>query len=96
MTININLKRNNMIVDCKIVMTNIKVKELTGRESILFMPFSFDISIITAYRQSVDDDSTPEEYSVIYTEYGDTYCIDISYGEFNYMYKKYIDANKTI
>ena len=82
-----------MIVDCKIVMTNIKVKELTGRESILFMPFSFDISMITAYRQSVDDDSTPEEYTVIYTEYGDTYCIDISYGEFNYIYKKYIDDN---
>lgn len=89
-----------MIVDCKIVMTNIKVKELTGQESILFMPFSFDtcfdISMITAYRQSVDDNGNAEDYTVVYTEYGDTYCIDITYGEFNYMYKKYIDDNKTI
>ena len=52
--------------------------------------------MVTAYRQSVDDDSNPEEYSVIYTEYGDTFCIDISYGELNYMYKKYIDDNKTV
>jgi len=85
-----------MIIDCKIVMTNLKVKELTGQESILFMPFSFDISMITAYRQSVDDNGEAEEYTVVYTEYGDTYCIDITYGEFNYMYKKYIDDNKTI
>jgi hypothetical protein len=82
-----------MIVDCKIIMTNLKVRELTGQDSIILMPFSFDISMVTAYRQSVDDDSIPEEYSVIYTEYGDTYCIDISYGEFNYIYKKYINDN---
>ncbi len=82
-----------MLVETNIIMNNIKIKELTGKESIILTPFSFDISMITAYRQSVDDDSNPEDYTVIYTEYGDVYCIDITYGEFNYMYKKYIDAN---
>lgn len=82
-----------MIVDCNIIMNNIKIKELTGKESIILTPFSFDISMVTAYRQSIDDDSNPEDYTVIYTEYGDVYCIDITYGEFNYMYKKFTDAN---
>ena len=82
--------------ECNIVMSNLKVKELTGSESIISVHFSFDIDMVTAFRQSVDDDSTPEEYTVIYTEFGDTYCIDITYNEFKYIYKKHLDANKTI
>lgn len=82
-----------MLVETKIVMTNLKVKELTGKDSVILMPFSFDISMVTAYRQSVDDEGDAEDFTVIYTEYGDTYCVDITYGEFNYMYKKFTDAN---
>ena len=82
-----------MLVETKIVMTNLKVKELTGKDSVILMPFSFDISMVTAYRQSVDNEGNSEDFTVIYTEYGDVYCVDITYGEFNYMYKKFIDAN---
>jgi hypothetical protein len=82
-----------MLVETKIVMSDLRVKELTGNDSIILMPFSFDISMVTAYRQSIDNEANPEDYTVVYTEYGDVYCIDITYGEFNYMYKKFIDAN---
>jgi hypothetical protein len=77
-------------------MTNTKIKELTGQDSILLVPFSFDINIIVAYRQSIDDEGTLETYTVVFTEYGDNYCIDIPYSKFNNTYKTFINADKTI
>lgn len=83
-------------IDCKLIMENLKVKEMTGKETLIEVPFSFEIGSVTAYRQSVDDEGYPEDYTVVYTELGSSYCIDITYGEFNYMHKKFRDADKTV
>jgi hypothetical protein len=83
-------------VECNLIMENLKVKEMTGKETLIEVPFSFDIGTIEAFRQSVDDEGYPEDYTVVYTDFGASYCIDISYGEFNYMHKKFRDGNKTV
>jgi len=70
-------------------MENSKIKEMTGTEVLSFVPFSFNLSTVTAYRQSVDDNGDPEEYSVVYTEIGQVWCIDVPYGEFDYTMNKF-------
>ena len=82
--------------ECNMVMENKELREMTGQENLLFPAFSFNLDIVTAYRQSVSDDGDLEDYTVIYTEFGDTWCIDVPFDEFNYTYKKYIDDNKTV
>ena len=82
--------------ECNIVMENKKLREMTGQENLIFPPFSFDLSIVTGYRQSVNDEGELEDYTVLYTEFGDVWCIDVSYDEFKHTYKKHEDDNKTV
>lgn len=84
------------MLECEIIMENIKLKEMVGKEVLLQVPFSFDLGIITGFRQSVDNDGNVEDYTVIYTKYNETYCIDIMYDEFKYIYKKFQNDNKTV
>jgi hypothetical protein len=82
--------------ECEIIMENVKLKEMVGKEVLIQVPFSFNLSIITGFRQSVDNEGNIEDYTVIYTNNNESYCIDIHYGEFKYIYKKYQDDNKTV
>ena len=82
--------------ECNIVMENKRIKEMTGREELSFVPFSFDLSIVTGFRQSLTDEGDLEDYSVVYTEYGDVWCIDVSYDDFKHEIKKLEDDNKTV
>jgi hypothetical protein len=84
------------MIDCNIIMENKKIRELTGVESLILVPFSFDIDVIIAYRQSVDDEGNTEDYTVIYTDSGETWCIDIPYSELNKIYKNYKNDDKVI
>jgi len=88
-------KRNNML-ECKLILENSKIKEMTGQEVITFVPFSIDLDTIIGYRQSIDDDGELEDYCVIYTKFDQAWCIDLSYEEFKYTYKKYKDDSKTV
>ena len=81
---------------CNLIMENLKVREMTGKETLIEVPFSFALDVVTSYRQSVDDEGYPEDYTVVYTDMGTSYCIDITYGEFDYMHKKFRNDNKTV
>ena len=80
--------------ECKLIMENAKIKEMTGTEVLSFVPFTFDLNSVTAYRQSLNDDAEPEEYTVVYTERGEVWCIDVSYDEFSYQMK--LHKNKKV
>lgn len=82
--------------ECEIIMENVKLKEMVGSAVLIQVPFSFDLSFITGFRQSVDDEGNVEDYTVIYTTNNESYCINVCYGEFKYIYKKYKDDSKTI
>jgi hypothetical protein len=83
-------------VECILIMENQKIKEMTGKENLIEVPFTFEMNSVVSYRQSINDEGYLEDYTVVYTEFGNAYCIDITYGEFNYMHKKFRDDNKTV
>lgn len=93
MTTEVTSKASEWIT-CNLIMENQKVKEMTGKETLVEVPFCFDIGTVLAYRQSIDEEGYPEEYTVLYTDLGISYCIDISYGEFNFMHKKFRDKSE--
>ena len=95
MTTEVTSKASEWIT-CNLIMENQKVKEMTGKETLVEVPFCFDIGTVLAYRQSIDEEGYPEEYTVLYTDLGISYCIDISYGEFNFMHKKFRDGSQTV
>jgi len=64
------------------ILTNVKSKELTGMEELIFVPAVIDITDVVHFRQSVDDDGNLEPYSYIYTETIGSMCIDIPFSEF--------------
>lgn len=82
--------------ECNTIMEHSKLKEMTGKEILTFVPCSFDLSIVVGYRQSIDDDGVLEDYSVIYTKFNQIWCIDVPYEEFKYVYNKYINDSKTV
>jgi hypothetical protein len=81
--------KNNMkeIVEFNLVMENSKMKEDLGIEHLQFARCSFNIFDISYYRESLDTDGEKEPYTVIILESGLSLCLDVTYGEFDYIYK---------
>ena len=70
------------------ILTNVKSKELTGVEELVFVPAVIDVDDVVHFRQSVDDDGNLEPYSYIYTETIGSMCIDIPFLEFKELFLK--------
>jgi len=78
-----------MMLDCEFVLENAEKAEDLGIEMLITVPGSIDLSEVRHYRQSVDNDGNPEDFTIIYTVSNLTFCIDMTIGEFKYNYKKY-------
>jgi len=78
-----------MVHVCNGVLENTRLNEITGSEHLVFVPTCIDLDYIVSIRQSVNNDSEPEEYTVLYTDMGTTYCIDTPYEEFLDIFIKY-------
>ena len=81
--------KNNMkeIVEFNLVLENTKLKETMDIEQLQFARCSFNIFDISYYRESLDTDGDKEPYTVIILESGLSLCLDVTYGEFDYIYK---------
>ena len=75
------------IVEFNLVLENTKLRENMGIEQLQFARCSFNIDDISYYRESLDAEGDKEPYTVIILESGLSLCLDVTYGEFDYIYK---------
>lgn len=75
------------IVEFNLVLENTKLRENMGIEQLQFARCSFNIHDISYYRESLDAEGDKEPYTVIILESGLSLCLDVTYGEFDYIYK---------
>lgn len=79
------------MVHCKCLMVDLKLTELIGQDSVIHAPFSFNPKNIIAFRQSISDEGELEPYTLLYSEYGDTWCIDIPYEDYKKIHLNHAD-----
>ena len=69
-----------------IVLENGKLKEDLGIESFIFAKLTVDVTTVIAFRESVGNDGEMEPYTIINTDSGHTFCIEIPYEDFQIMF----------
>ena len=69
-----------------IVLENAKLKEDLGIESLIFAKITVDVTTIIAFRESIGNDNELEPYTIINTDSGHTFCIEIPYEDFQIMF----------
>ena len=72
-----------MWIETKAVMENSHLQELTGKQSLVFIPYSFQLDEVIAYRPSLDEVGEPEPYTNIFFKSGENECVEIEYSKLN-------------
>lgn len=69
-----------------VVLENSKLLEELGIEKLMFAKVTIDLTQVVVFRESLDANGDIEPYTIVYTEQGTSFCIDISYEDFQIMF----------
>lgn len=76
----------SLFKEYNIVLENLKLKEDMGIDALIFAKITVDVAQLVSFRESVNDNGDIENYTVVHTLSGHTFCLDIPYEEFQIMF----------
>lgn len=78
-----------MWVHCNSVLENAQLKELTNAVEIIVVPFSFDLTEISAFRVCTSESGEIEPYTLLIFHNGHVECIDMEHHELKEIFRRY-------